>query len=88
MQKKDVTGDALLAKDADYVRGAVSRVYYAYPSAELPRFLVPLGDRAGLLFAIRTISPPLGAVVRTLALVPGVLMLVRTFFFTRIEVAP
>lgn len=86
--QEEVTGDALLAKDADYVRGSVARIYYAYPSAKIPRFLVPGGDAAGLLFAIRTINPQWGRVARLLAWVPGVLVLVRTVFFTRIEVAP
>jgi hypothetical protein len=86
MQEKELTGDALLALDADYVRGATAQVYYAYPSVALPRFLVPRGDTAGLLFAVRMISPTLGTAIGVLRYIPGVLWCVRVLFFQRLVV--
>jgi len=91
MQEKELTGDALLAHDADYVRGATAQVYYAYPSATLPRFLVPEHDTAGLVFVVRMMTADrgvLGSVIRALLSVPGVLWCVRTFFFVKTTILP
>jgi hypothetical protein len=89
MQEKELTRDALLAHDADYVRGAVSRVYYAYPSAHLPQWLVPEGDPAGLTFSLRTLSAGWGTVgimFRFALRIPGVPVVCRTLLFTRMRI--
>jgi hypothetical protein len=89
MQETELTRDALLAKDADYVRGAVSRVYYAYPSARLPQWLVPEGDQAGLRFALRTLSSgwgTVGALVRLFLRIPGVPFVCRALLFERTRI--
>jgi hypothetical protein len=91
MQKKDVTGDALLAHDADYVRGTSAAVYYAYPSKALPRFLVPETDAVGLRFALRLLTSEwrrAGYVLRIALRVPGVAFLMRTLLFERVTVYP
>lgn len=89
MQEKELTGDALLAHDADYVRGSVPRVYYAYPSVALPQWLVPEGDEAGLYFALRTLSAgwgSMGAFARILLRIPGVAVVFRTVLFARTRI--
>ncbi len=89
MQEKELTGDALLAKDADYVRGAVSRVYYAYPSARLPQWLVAEGDQSGLRFALRTLSAGrgiIGTLIRVVLRIPGCAAVLRALLFERIRI--
>ncbi len=89
MQEKELTGDALLAHDADYVRSSVSRVYYAYPSSRIPQWLVPAGDHAGLAFALRTLSSGwgrVGACVRILVRIPGFGHIFRALLFERTRI--
>ncbi len=89
MQEKELTGDALLAHDGDYVRSSAPQAYYAYPSAALPQWLVPEGDLAGLRFALRTLSSgwgTLGALVRLLLRVPGLAKVLRTLLFERTRI--
>ncbi len=89
MQEKELTGDALLARDADYVRGAESRSYYAYPSARLPQWLVPEGDQAGLHFALRTLSAGRGTVgmlIRFVLRIPGCAIVLRALLFERTHI--
>lgn len=91
MQEKELTGDALLALDADYVRGTALQVYYAYPSAKLPRFLVPVHDAVGLHFVLRLLASEWGRagfVVRALLHVPGAATVMRILLFKRTIVTP
>jgi hypothetical protein len=85
--QEEVTGDALLARDLEYVRSTTVRTYYAYPSKRLPRFLVPAGDTVGLRFALRLLCAEWGSVgrlIRATLRVPGVPLLARTLLFERI----
>lgn len=75
MQEK-VTGDALLARDIEYVvpvggrvlrgraaeAGTSIEVYAAYPSVALPRFLVPVRDTAAQRFVLTMMSADKGLV--------------------------
>ena len=53
MQEKELTGDALLALDAQYVASNIPQEYFAYPSRAVPRFLIPVGDRVAERFVLR-----------------------------------
>lgn len=100
MQEALETGDALLAGDISYIvpkggkvlyqgpiplrpRGG-GEVYVAYPSASLPRFLVPMHDAQALRFVFRVMSADrglLGVLIRALLVVPGGVAFLRTVVF-------
>lgn len=91
MQEEELTGDALLAHDADYVRSATAAVYYAYPSQALPRFLVPEHDATGLRFTLRLLSSEwgrIGSLIRVLLRIPGAASLMRALLFERTNIKP
>lgn len=84
-----VTGDALLSSDPGYLlpRGSSvlyagprahapqekGIVYLAYPSARVPRFLVPVDDPAAVRFILQMALPDtiVGFFARALLMIPG-----------------
>lgn len=98
MQEDIKTGDVLLAEDVNYIvsagkeayRGHRLRdarfedVYLVYPSAALPRFIVPLKDKVAQKFVLRMMSAGkgiVGAFLRMILRMPGGTALLRAVIF-------
>lgn len=86
-------GDRILADDLRYLASGVQKNtrYYAYPSKELPRFLIPTDDTEAQRFVLRMISAQAGFrgwLMRRLLSMPGGLFLLRALLFRGRVVTP
>jgi len=79
----DSSTDALLAGDIAYVASETATAYLAYPSREVPRFLIPADDITAQSFILRMLLADHPA-ARALLRIPGVVRVVTGIFFHKI----